>query len=1152
MKKYIISILFISLSLHHGLAQTNSNPIKMPEIVQTPPEAAGFTRYGDIPVSEYTGIPEISIPIYIAKSGKLNLPVTLSYHATGIQVNQEATWVGLGWNLFAGGCISYVPVGGNDQLYTASTNWADWLDLFHNVSGGISITNQGPENGKRLWNCTIAGDLNENSHTKDQILTAALQGQGEQDIYSANFLGYSFKFILIPDINNGAPIPVFVGNKNKFKIEHPTGGNFKITGEDGVIYYFNIFEDAVGSQMIYLNWYLTDIISPEGESIRLEYSTNTTIGLIPSLSERYTYGFPNPNGGSSRGILYNYIGTNTKYLTEIETSKEIIEFITSNREDINGSGAKKLNKISIKDKFTNEEKKAYVFNYDYFTGTLTGGNYLDDDDFWDDIGSQLGLTENHLKKRLKLLSLSQYDSLENKGEEYTFSYNVTIPLPYKTSFSRDYWGYFNGENNESDLMPNNASRTIIPNFLPLTLNNNLYDSVPQILLEYEGASRGANEDYLKAGMLESVTYPTGGKSVFEFEPHTFDNFTYLSATSENSVFADKYYCVHDNNNTTTSHVVDTLTLHSKTLVNIIAKVNGFNGTYDINDLLDAHISIIGPWGQSPVTHSYHLDPILDADFDENGYLKIWDLYVSLEPGHYSFTCDFPNELGDLGYGEAPVVGEMRYKDFNPSLLTTIQPMGGGLRVKTITNYDENNNLVSKKSYTYKLENGLTSGKLLVPLNFLKTRNLIEGAVSGMYPGQTCSYYPRTGFYLSADSYIPPACSVTGSNVGYERVEIKSVSNDISLGKEIIYFRNETPYLYYNELPLYKYISNGDVLARVYLNEASDTIKTDKYSYDQIDKGDKVYNAIVEDLYIGPTNINDPGGFCLCLIWPRFSIIVYPTYNYKNLLTLREETDYLENSKIRKSVEYSYDTCNYAVKESRELKSDNRIQYIQYQYPHDLMNPNTSNGLIYYDMVNKNIISPVIVKTDSIESSYKEIYTTNYFYFGDSLQFISPASFEFQTGNNPSEIRLKYDKYDNTGNLLQLNKIDDIYNSFIWGYNNTLPVIKAENIAYDNLVSALSSVTNDLDLLLDAIGSISNDTQKNAWRVFNESLRNINSLSDAMITTYTYDPLYGITSVTDSNGVITYYEYDTFGRLMLIRDQNSKIIREFKYHFRNQN
>jgi len=472
MKKFTIIISFISLLFTQGLAQTNTNPINTPEIVQTPPEAAGINRYGDIPVGEYTGTPDISIPLYVAKSGKLQLPISLSYHATGIQVSQEATWVGLGWNLIAGGCITYVPVGGNDQLYVPLTNWTDWLKMFNYTCDTVNsdpIPKTGNEDGYRLWNCPVNtedGNNNDLSKTKDQILSACLGGQGERDLYSANFLGYSFKFILLPGINGGNPRPVFVGDKNKCKIEHPSNSSFIITGEDGTNYFFYNYEYAESNTFVYLDWLLSAIVSPKGETITLFYSNGST-KLIPSLSERNNTGFTGA-GGATRTITSQYYITYNKYLDSIKTDKEIIKFITSDsiRKDIGGNGNRQLDKIKIIDKFTNKEKISYVFKYDYFTGTLTGGDYFNDDNFWTGLDTQLGITENNLRKRLKLLAIAKYDTLNTKGEEHSFSYYETIPLPYKSSFSRDYWGYFNGEDNLSHVI-NGATRTILPSVLPL-------------------------------------------------------------------------------------------------------------------------------------------------------------------------------------------------------------------------------------------------------------------------------------------------------------------------------------------------------------------------------------------------------------------------------------------------------------------------------------------------------------------------------------------------------------------------------------------------------------------------------------------------------------------------------------------------------------
>ena len=58
-------------------------------------------------------------------------------------------------------------------------------------------------------------------------------------------------------------------------------------------------------------------------------------------------------------------------------------------------------------------------------------------------------------------------------------------------------------------------------------------------------------------------------------------------------------------------------------------------------------------------------------------------------------------------------------------------------------------------------------------------------------------------------------------------------------------------------------------------------------------------------------------------------------------------------------------------------------------------------------------------------------------------------------------------------------------------------------------------------------------------------------SDAQMTTYTYDPLIGLTSQTDPNNLTIYYEYDSFGRLKSIKDSNGKLLQQTDYHFATQ-
>lgn len=81
-------------------------------------DAAALFRYNETPVSLYTGVPNIDIPIYTIKEGDIQIPISISYHAGGIKVTDEASSIGLGWSLNAGGRVSHVMAGVNDSAFT--------------------------------------------------------------------------------------------------------------------------------------------------------------------------------------------------------------------------------------------------------------------------------------------------------------------------------------------------------------------------------------------------------------------------------------------------------------------------------------------------------------------------------------------------------------------------------------------------------------------------------------------------------------------------------------------------------------------------------------------------------------------------------------------------------------------------------------------------------------------------------------------------------------------------------------------------------------------------------------------------------------------------------------------------------------------------
>jgi hypothetical protein len=87
-----------------AFGQSLANGIQ--SVLPPSPNAASLGKFLETPVSNFTGIPKINIPIYEIKEGDIKLPVLLSYHSGGIKVDEVASSEGLGWSLVAGGSIT--------------------------------------------------------------------------------------------------------------------------------------------------------------------------------------------------------------------------------------------------------------------------------------------------------------------------------------------------------------------------------------------------------------------------------------------------------------------------------------------------------------------------------------------------------------------------------------------------------------------------------------------------------------------------------------------------------------------------------------------------------------------------------------------------------------------------------------------------------------------------------------------------------------------------------------------------------------------------------------------------------------------------------------------------------------------------------------
>ncbi len=79
-----------------GSLYGQTNPGQLPKLIPPSPSVQAMQRYGNIPVGYHTGTPNISIPLFEAKSDDISVPISISYHASGIRVGDESSRVGLG------------------------------------------------------------------------------------------------------------------------------------------------------------------------------------------------------------------------------------------------------------------------------------------------------------------------------------------------------------------------------------------------------------------------------------------------------------------------------------------------------------------------------------------------------------------------------------------------------------------------------------------------------------------------------------------------------------------------------------------------------------------------------------------------------------------------------------------------------------------------------------------------------------------------------------------------------------------------------------------------------------------------------------------------------------------------------------------------
>lgn len=190
------------------------------------------------------------------------------------------------------------------------------------------------------------------------------------------------------------------------------------------------------------------------------------------------------------------------------------------------------------------------------------------------------------------------------------------------------------------------------------------------------------------------------------------------------------------------------------------------------------------------------------------------------------------------------------------------------------------------------------------------------------------------------------------------------------------------------------------------------------------------------------------------------------------------------------------------------------------------------------------INNAIVNTQShnyVNGNLKEQILNTYGSQGDLIK----VEFKTPDMNAYEKIGNENTKYIN-GLLRGYMQPDGTPVTLVYGYLDTQIIAKIVNVDANVFYSgSYQSILNNLDMYSTQWHA--NYSEANLKTALN-GLRT--TFPNAMVTTYTYKPMVGISSITDENGKTATFEYDTFNRLAVVKDHIGNILNEYQYNFTN--
>ncbi len=1080
----------------------------LPDFQKLTPEAAALGQYGNYQSSGYSGVPNISIPLFNISSGHFSMPVDLCYDASGIKVEQQATYVGLAWNLTMGGSISQIVCGKNDFTNRNPYNISN-LDLLHEI---LPLVGYSPDYCLKAYPVIRYPGLPngpgealplEEDRRKSDILKDVSNGSRVPDIFQASFCGHSVYFV----IDSEQKLPKIIGNDaTAYKIELVDYISYPhrivITDDHGFKYIF--IEAPKKTMEDNASYNLSEVKNAAGRVLaRFSYS-EVSYTLLGSYYE--TMGKRNENSlyPIASQTLYdtfikkNYPSTLVSDMREyypdtITTDKEIVVFSYGTREDIKNT--KRIDRITV---MSRNEKYRIIhtidFDYDYFTESPSDYELI----------NRYKYTYLYAYKRLKLTGITI------DGKKYAFDYNNN-PLPPRLCKGQDFWGYYNGE-------LNNDGFCSAPGYM--------YDNEENLLkVETVGpANRYASEYNCKVGILNMITYPTGGYTMFDFEINHFNDvggkYYYPSAKS-NVEYVRTEICSSGYNGRGYNTTPDTKSF-SVSKPSKVEIASGAPYYPAIDKYYKLNLSIVGKDDAGNVVFSRYYTKYNDKqDFKES---------CILPAGHYVLSSQF------TAVNKGVFVGGRIQVSFEPELIkdpslidASGKSIGGGLRIKTITNYNSDGTLMGYTNYKY------DDGKLLIPTVKEEYIKMIYPHGFGFTPHSNtmAEGIPCDFDFISSSPSNLAVCSLGSPNVGYSKITKENYDRTGTLiSYDIEKFHNEGySDAGYNIFRLNMDGLNGKITESMTYSKDDVLMHKTSYSYNTLGS----YPSLDEMVFFPWARCTDtnPGSSALDVYYKYALYSKAPRNVVPSVVT---ETNYVDgNPQNSVSTSYAYKKSNYqatSVTKSFSIGSNtSESSQVKYWYPEDLEVISSNPSCLLDAHCISEQVKAVEYKNGNTTGGYRNVYKV----LANGLPVVSKNYSITQSEHEVMELDVT--DYDIYGNIREYVKKDGTPVTIIWSYSHQVPVMEILGVTYSDIFMRFSDVARLENGILAS--DIINTT---------ESLYSALREQGIMVTAYEYSPWYTVTCVITPNGNKNRYSYDSYGRLEKISDINNRLQQKYSYNY----